>query len=101
MAPRIELHAALKAILNSDFVYFQPPANIKMQYPCIVYERSRIQVDFANNSLYKSAIKYTLTLIDRNADSVYLDAISKLPLCAHDRFYIADNLNHDVFTIYF
>jgi hypothetical protein len=101
MAQRLELQALLKKILGSDSVYFQPPTNVRLEYPCIVYERSQTNVDFADNKPYRHKKRYTLTLIDRNPDTPFVDSISALPLCIHDRFFTADNLNHDVFTLYF
>jgi hypothetical protein len=40
-------------------------------------------------------------MITRNPDESAFDAIVALPMCVHERFYVADNLNHDVFNIYF
>lgn len=101
MAQRLDLHALLKDILGLDYVYFQPPASITLNYPCIVYERARMDVKHADNQPYAKTRRYKVKLIDRNPDSALVDKISALPLCSHDAFYTADNLNHDVFTLYF
>lgn len=101
MAPRLELQALLKDVLEADFVYFQPPTNVKLQYPCIIYERARMDMAYADNSPYRHTKRYKVTVIDRNPDSTLVDKIAALPLCSHDAFYTADNLNHDVFTLYF
>lgn len=82
-------------------VYFQPPENLKIAYPCIVYERSSGRTDFADNIPYRFGKLYSITVIDSNPDSPIPDEISKLPCCTFDRHYVADNLNHDVFEIYF
>ena len=47
---RTDLHEILKEILGSDNVYFQPPESYKMEYPCIVYERSALTTRFADNN---------------------------------------------------
>lgn len=101
MAPRVELHDTLVNILGSENVYFQPPAKLVMQYPCIRYVRDTFVTNHANDRPYKQRKRYQVTVIDRNPDSDIVDQIAQLPLCAHDRFYTADNLNHDVFTIFF
>jgi hypothetical protein len=101
MAQRSALQSLLQEILGLDNVYFQPPTNIKLQYPCIVYERARMDVGFADNAPYRHTKRYKVTVIDRDPDSTLVDAVSALPLCSHDTFYTADNLNHDVFTLYF
>ena len=37
MSKRVDLGNKLKEILGSNNVYFQPPDNLKMVYPCIRY----------------------------------------------------------------
>ena len=101
MARRYDLHSILKEILGLESVYFQPPTNVVLEYPAIVYERARMDVGFADNLPYRHKRRYKLTLIDRDPDSVLVGKVASLPLCSHDAFYTAENLNHDVFTIYF
>jgi hypothetical protein len=101
MARRLELHTILKDILGSDKVYFQPPPNLALSYPCIVYSRDNVAPDRANNGLYHHKIKYSVTLIDRNPDSPVPEKILELPLCSYERFFTADNLNHDVFYLFY
>lgn len=95
------LHEVLVDILGSRNVYFQPPADYKMTYPCIVYERSRIEADFADNLPYNFRDRYQVTVISKNPDSELPKKIASLPMCAHDRHYTASNLHHDVFNLYF
>lgn len=101
MASRLELHEVLCEILGSRNVYFQPPASVKMQYPAIVYSRSNIENTHADNTVYLQGWCYEIVVIDANPDSEYVEKISKLPFCSFDRHYTSDNLNHDVFTLYF
>ncbi len=44
---------------------------------------------------------YQVIVIDKNPDSDYVKKVSLLPMCSFDRHYVADNLNHDAFTLYF
>lgn len=101
MGRRLDLHAILINVLGSNNVYFQPPSNLQMVYPCIVYNRDNLNTLFADNKPYGHYKRYLLTVIDRDPDSVIHEQISKLPMCTYDRFYTADNLNHDVFRIFF
>jgi len=101
MSDRIDLQALLEAILGSSNVYFQPPANVQMQYPCIVYARDSADSKFADNKNYRYTKRYQVTIIDRNPDSLVPDTIAQLPLCTFQRFFTKDNLNHDVFNLYF
>lgn len=99
--PRTDLQLVLESILGNRNVYYNPPASVKIKYPAVVYERSDIETLDANNDTYIRYHRYMLTLIDKNVDSVYVDAIIDLPFCSYDRHYVADNLHHDVFSIYF
>lgn len=101
MASRIQLQAELEGILGSRNVYYQPPASVKMSYPAIVYSRNDIRNDFANNDVYAQNRSYEVIIIDKNPDSEIVDKISQLPMCRFDRHYTSDNLNHDVFTIFY
>lgn len=101
MAPRLDLQQLLEGLLGSRNVYFQPPATVQMEYPAIVYERGRMDIKHADNSPYAHKKRYQVTVIDPNPDNSFVDQVANLPLCTHDRFFTADNLNHDVFTLYF
>jgi hypothetical protein len=101
MGQRLDLQALLVGILESNFVYFQPPANVSMQYPCIIYRRQDIRTEYADNRPFKHKIEYQVTVIDRDPDSIIPDKIADLSLCSFDRFYVADNLNHNVFNLFF
>ena len=101
MANRLYLHTIFEEILGSKNVYFQPPESLKLSYPAIVYFRKSIENIFANDYAYKQDNAYEVVVIYENPDSELPIAISKLPLCSHDRHYTSDNLNHDVFTLYF
>ena len=101
MASRLDLQTLLEGVLGSTNVYFQPPESFRMLYPCIVYHRSRIRTKYANNMPYNLKKEYTVTVIDSNPDSVIPDAVAMLETAAHDRSFKVDNLNHDVFTLFF
>lgn len=101
MPLRTDLQTLLEGTLGTDSVYFQPPTTVKMVYPCIVYARSNADTRFANNLPYLYIQRYQLTLIAKDPDSDVVGKIAMLPMCIFDRHYTADNLNHDVFNIFF
>ena len=100
MNDRLALHELLCEKLGSRNVYFQPPESVKMKYPAIRYSRNRIENTSADNIVYKQAVSYTITVIDRDPDSTIVERISTIPHIMYDRSYIADNLNHDVFRLF-
>jgi len=97
--PRLELQALLAAI--TEHVYFQPPENIQMQYPCIVYSRDGTSSDHADNELYRYAKRYQVTVIDRDPDTELADHVEALKYSSFERFFPSDDLNHYVFSVYF
>lgn len=106
MGQRLELHSILQSVIGvrSDGkanVYFQPPATVNLNYPCIMYRLNDIDTSFANDNPYVCDKKYQITVIDPDPDSLIPDKISQLPKCVFDRPFTADNLNHYVFNIYF
>ena len=101
MGTRLELHSVLEILLGSDHVYFQPPSSISMKFPAIVYARKSINNLYADNNVYGQSRYYEITVIDSDPDSEIVDKISRFPGCKFDRHFKSDNLNHDVFTLYF
>lgn len=102
MSNRLELQAMLEDLLGSKNVYFQPPENVKLNYPCIIYKRSFIERRiFANDKPYQNRVRYEVIVVDKNPDSTILDKVSSLPMCIFQRHYTADNLNHDIYDLYY
>lgn len=99
MGNRLDLSKMLHDVLGSDNVYFQPPPSLKMKFPCIVYERVRINTRFADNKPYKLTDSYQLTYIDTNPDSDIPKKLAELPMCIFERFYVNDNKYYNVFRI--
>lgn len=102
MASRLKLHNELKELLGSNYVYFQPPESVKLHFPCIVYARSSGDTDFADNISYRYTQQYEITVIDPNPDSEYIDKmIHAFSMITFNRHYTVDNLNHDVFKLFY
>jgi hypothetical protein len=101
MADRLSLQVELETILGSRNVYFDPPESVNMKYDAIRYTRKQIANIYANDSVYGQNNCYELIAIYRDPDSDLPIKLSRLPSCRHDRHYVADNLHHDVFTIYY
>lgn len=101
MASRLQLQSKLEELLGTKNVYYQSPASIKLQYTAIVYSKSRLDGKHANDSKYLKNTRYEVIVISRLPDDPVTDKLLELPYCSYDRTYVSDNLNHDVFTIYF
>jgi|SRR5699024_1096708 len=100
MSNRLELHSELQQFITN--LYFQPPVNKSIKYPCIVYNRAGNRRDYGNNDIYLKKRRYTLTLIEESPDSEMADEIEKyFEYCSIDQYFTKDNLNHTTLTLYY
>lgn len=102
MVKRLQLHDELVEILGTDNVYFQPPENVKLKYPCIVYKRSNPNTEYADNKVYTYKQGYDITVIYDDPDmSIGKDILMHFQYCKMGTTYTADNLYHDPLTLYY
>ena len=99
MGQRLDLHQILETFTEN--VYFQPPTNIQLKYPCIIYKRDFADTKFADGKPYSFKLRYMVMIIDRDPDSDIPEKVAAMPMSLFNRFYTADNLNHDVYNLYF
>lgn len=102
MNRRLLLEEELREILGSRNVYFQPSGTVKMKYPCIRYSRDRGLHIRADNKTYIYRQAYQLIYISNDPDNDIVDKlIEHFSEITYNRSYAADNLNHDVLTLYY
>lgn len=98
---RLTLQTKLEDLLGSNHVYYQPPENLKMEYPAIRYSKSDEEDIYANNIKYLSMSVYDLVVIDKKPDNPIIKKLLELPYSEFDRHYVADGLNHDIIRIFY
>ena len=98
---RIEFHNKLIQLTGINNIYFQPPENLQMNYPAIVYSRYNINDISADDDKYLQGTIYRVTVIDKNPDSELVYKVSKFPTARYERHFNTSGLNHDVFIINF
>lgn len=96
---RSELQQLLETFVAN--VYFQPSTNTRLSYPCIIYKRDNANTKFADDKPYDVRTRYMVIVIDPNPDSEIPKKVASLPMSVFNRFYTADNLNHDVYSVFF
>jgi len=101
MGDRKDLDDMLRETLGTNHVYFQPPENLRMNYPCIEYSRSGNYIRHANNKTYHHRREYSMTYITYDPDDPMIETLEDLPYCSMGRPYTAENLHHYPYTIYF
>lgn len=97
---RLELQEIFCNILGSNEVYFQPPNNIKMNYPAIVYKLADIKQVYADDGVYSSRTRYMVTYITDEPESDIVLKLAHIPLTRFVRHYTEDNLYHYVYELY-
>jgi hypothetical protein len=100
MTPRRDdLHELFKELTPN--VYFQAPSNTVMKYPCIRYEIDDAEQQFAGNRPYLHTWRYQVMVIDPDPDSPIREALKGWPMIRFERHYVADDLHHFVFNVFF
>ena len=98
---RLELQTLLEELLGSRNVYFQPPQNVKLRFPCIIYDFAKFQTTKADNKDYLRSKRYDVLLIHNDPDNGIVEKLEDLDYCDLDRSYKSDNLYHYAFTLFF
>ncbi len=98
---RLLLHTKLKELIGNNNVYYRPPENLKMEYPCIRYKRNKVISEHADNFAYRNTNQYQIMIIDKKPDNPVIEKLLELPMCSFSTHYESDNLNHDVLIIYY
>lgn len=99
---RLFLHSLLQDTFPGVSIYYRPPGNILLNYPCIVYERRGFEPSFSNTSAYVVGNRYQVMFISRlpgysNVKKMF-DLQGQVIIGSNDS-YESDDLVHDVFTI--
>lgn len=102
MHTRVDLQNELEQFLGSRNVYFQPPSNVHLKYPCIIYDWSKLKPEYADNYIYLHTKGYEVMIIDQDKDSELPDRfLTAFPYISFSRIYPADGLWHFVYTLYY
>lgn len=100
---RYELDDKLTELLPEGWhLYFQPPENIQLDYPALVYQKASGDTKFADNGMYKYDRQYELTFIYEDPDDetpFYI--MSQFPYCRANRHFVTNNLHHDTMVLYY
>lgn len=99
---RTEFRDKLREYIGSNNTYYRPPETIKMSYPCAVYDMTSPHLMRANNYIYGFKNCYNVTFIAKDPEWIDIeDVLKHFQYSSFDRSFIADQLSHWVFRIYF
>jgi hypothetical protein len=104
----------LRDLLNTNNVYFQPSSGAGLggdeayiftgiDYPCFIVKRTSAYQPKANDKTYLFRPAYEVTYINRDEPDpeMLYEVEQRFSLCNYQRHFVADNLHHDVWVIYY
>lgn len=101
MDKRLSLQAQLESLVGNN-VYFQPPASVYLSYPCVIYNLSVGDIKRADDRIYHYTQRFELIFIYRQSNMEIIERVLEtFPMCSLSRVYIADNLYHYAFNLYY
>lgn len=102
MATTRQLQDELKELLGSDNVYFQPPDNLRLKYPCFIVTLGSGSQSMADNKTYLYTDRFNITYISYDPDDdMRKNVIHHFSMCRFDRHFVNDTLQHYVFDLYY
>lgn len=101
MDRRLILQNQLEMIPGVKKVYFQPPASVRMEYPCIRFSKGRPKTLRADDKVYQFVQGYELIVIETNPDSKIAQyIIENFQMAEINTAYVSNNLYHTSITLY-
>lgn len=101
MLKRVDIQEKFKFLLGSNNVYYQPPANLKMKYPAIVYSLDGLDVKRFDNKRLINKNCFSVTHIYRNESENLVETMLKnFEYISFDNRSIVDGIYNDHYTIY-
>ena len=97
---RTDLHMELLNICNN--VYFQPPNNLQIKYPCIVYNKRIVDTKYADDKVYSMTQRYEVITMSQDPDSaIAQQIINTIPYCTISSTFVVDNVYHTTLRLYY
>lgn len=99
-----EVKPTLQSLLEAfaPNVYFQPPSDVRMNFPAIIYTRDRPFMNKANNGAYMFQWSYRITVVDTTPDSDIPESLVRaFSTCVVDSTAVIEGLNHTYLTLYY
>lgn len=101
MKTKEEVGDLLEGVLGNSNVYFQPPTNIKLKYPCMVYKFVTPKVDRAGNMPYIVTGHWEVHHMYKDPDNSLVEKmLFASPFVAHDNNIVSEGVYNDYYTIY-
>lgn len=95
--------AELAELVDTGKVYFQPPANVHLEYPCFIVHRAGAYHPKADdiNYFYRPSYKVMYVNRDEPDPDTIARVLEHFPRSQYTGHSVVDNLHHDYFTIFY
>lgn len=102
MRSRLSLHETLVSLVDDKTkVYFQPEENIRMTYPCIVYNEDGSNINYADNKSFDIRRRYNIIYMTKKPDpETLISQILSLKGASYDSSFISEGVYHYYFTVF-
>lgn len=101
MDRRLDLQMQLEALCSPYMVYYQPPESFRLDFPCAVYRRSDVDMEYANNHGYILTERYELTWLHLDPDDGMVERLlNSLSCVSYARQFALNGVYHDVMYAY-
>ena len=101
MKRKNDIGKLLHTLPVQDEIHFQPSESVKLKYPCILYEFDGYRDFHGDDGRHIVRESFTVTHIYKDPTQNLRETIRSLfSYVRFDRVFIADNLYHDVYSVY-
>lgn len=100
---RLFLHSLLENVFPDVTIYYRPPGDILLEYPCIKYERKGFEPSYANTSAYVVGSSYQIMFLSilpgYSNVQLFYDLVEQGLVITSNDSYENDDIVHDVFNV--
>lgn len=100
LADRQAIHNLLLTLPGVAKIYYQPPSNVQLEYPCVIYQRDDVSKKHADNQPYFRKNEWMVTTIEMDSDIPISEAVGALQTSEFNRSYNNDGLFHNVHILH-
>jgi hypothetical protein len=97
---RLILQAKLEEVFPECGIFYNPPSNLLLEKPCIVYTLNKLDSTTANNLTYQTGALFQVTVLSNTPGLLDVDRMLKeLPMSTHIRTFISEGIVNDIFRV--
>jgi len=94
--------AAFPDLEATNSIVYRPSGQVKLTYPCLIYEPRRTHTSHANNFLYVAGTRFLVTILSQRPGYSNIRNMFTIPgiSVSQDTSFMEADIVHDVFTVF-